>query len=185
VIATVSYSDMESPVGRLLLVGGPAGLVGIQFQSERNRPAIDPRWQHEPGVFVSLVQQLNEYFAGRRRVFSVTLAPQGTAFQQSVWHTLQAIPYGTVRSYAEIARQIGKPRAFRAVGRANGANPWPIVVPCHRVIGSDQSLTGFGGGLDIKRRLLALEAENGGSQDLWSAPVPGLVEDARSVGQDG
>jgi methylated-DNA-[protein]-cysteine S-methyltransferase len=168
--SAIACCEFESPVGTLLLVGQAASLLGIHFQSERRRPAIDPQWRRDPSLFASLVAQLNEYFAGRRRAFTVNLAPLGTPFQQSVWRALQSIPYGTVRSYADIARAIGKPQAFRAVGHANGSNPWPIVVPCHRVIGSDRSLTGFGGGLDIKRQLLALEAEYGGPRDLWSAP---------------
>jgi methylated-DNA-[protein]-cysteine S-methyltransferase len=157
---TEHYCEVDSPVGRLLLVGAPAGLVGIHFQAGPKPISIAPHWASDPRPFASIVRQLSEYFSGERRTFEVMLAPQGTPFQRSVWTALQNIPFGAVRSYGDIARQIGRPQAFRAVGRANGANPWPIVVPCHRVIGSDQSLTGFGGGLDIKRTLLRLETRH-------------------------
>jgi methylated-DNA-[protein]-cysteine S-methyltransferase len=157
-IAVTSYWEMESPVGTLLLCGGAAGLAGIHFQSGTKPGSIDSQWRSDPEVFASVVRQLEEYFSGTRREFEIPLAVQGTPFQQSVWSALQSIPFGAVRSYADIARQVGRPRAFRAVGRANGANPWPIVVPCHRVIGSDRSLTGFGGGVDLKQTLLGLEA---------------------------
>jgi methylated-DNA-[protein]-cysteine S-methyltransferase len=142
-----------------------AGLAGIEFQSGARQTTVDPSWAREPGRFGSLIGQLGEYFDGKRTDFDVELAPLGTQFQRAVWGELRKIPFGTSISYAELARRIGKPTAFRAVGAANGANPWPIVVPCHRVIGSDRSLTGFGGGLDVKRRLLLLEAETS-SADL-------------------
>lgn len=154
----VFYCELDSPVGRLLLFGAPSGLAGIHFQSGAKPRAIDPTWTAEPGVFAAVVRQLQEYFAGERRRFEVPLTMRGTRFQCAVWTALQAIPFGAVRSYADIARQVGRPRAFRAVGRANGANPWPIIVPCHRVIGSDRSLTGFGGGVELKRTLLQMEA---------------------------
>jgi methylated-DNA-[protein]-cysteine S-methyltransferase len=156
--ALVFYREIDSPVGRLVLLGAPAGLAGIHFQSGAAPMAIDSRWTAEPGVFDCVVRQLEEYFAGVRRHFDVPLTVRGTPFQRCVWTALQAIPFGAVCSYGDIARQVGRPRAFRAVGRANGANPWPIVVPCHRVIGSDRSLTGFGGGVDLKRMLLQMEA---------------------------
>lgn len=154
----VHYCEMDSPVGTLLLFGGSAGLAGIDFHSGARRRSVDAQWRCDPHRFTYLKRQLEEYFSGVRREFEIVLAAQGTPFQQSVWNALQAIPYGAVRSYAEIAREIGRPHAFRAVGRANGANPWPIVVPCHRVIGSDRSLTGFGGGIERKQALLQLEA---------------------------
>jgi methylated-DNA-[protein]-cysteine S-methyltransferase len=105
-----------------------------------------------------VLRQLAEYFAGDRTDFDIKLAPRGTPFQLDVWRTLQRIPYGETRSYADIARSIGRPTATRAVGAANGANPIPIIIPCHRVIGSNGSLTGFGGGMGVKRRLLDLES---------------------------
>jgi methylated-DNA-[protein]-cysteine S-methyltransferase len=157
----VFYREMDSPVGRLLLFGAAAGLAGIHFQSGAKPMPIDPRWTSDPGALEPVVRQLKEYFSGERRTFAIALAAQGTPFQRSVWTALQTIPFAAARSYGDIARQIGRPRAYRAVGRANGANPWPIVVPCHRVIGSDRSLTGFGGGVEIKRALLQLEAGYG------------------------
>ena len=117
----------------------------------------DPAWTRDASAFTDLRRQLAEYFRGERRTFEVRLAPEGTAFQRDTWSALATIPYGATISYAELARRVGRPRAVRAVGAANGANPLPIVVPCHRVIGADGSLTGFGGGLDTKRRLLELE----------------------------
>jgi methylated-DNA-[protein]-cysteine S-methyltransferase len=109
------------------------------------------------GVIAEATRQLDEYFAGRRRAFALPLAPAGTPFQQTVWQALTQIPYGGTVSYSQIAERIGKPSAVRAVGAANGQNPIPIVIPCHRVIGSDGRLVGFGGGLPLKRYLLALE----------------------------
>ncbi len=151
----MNYQLLDTPIGTLRLVSTGRQLAAIQFPGRhRERPgeveARDP-------VLDTCAGQLREYFAGRRTRFDLPLAPGGTAFQQSVWRALAQIPYGELRSYADIAAAIGRPAAVRAVGAANGRNPLPIVVPCHRVIGSDGSLTGFAGGLDIKRRLLALE----------------------------
>ena len=156
------WHQIESPVGKLLLAGDGRSLRFIHFQSgpHARKPAAD--WVSDPAPFASAVAQLAEYFAGRRTRFDLPLAPQGTEFQRAVWKALIRIPYGETLSYGELARRIGKPNASRAVGLANGANPLPIVVPCHRVIGADGSLTGFGGGLDIKRRLLALERSQTG-----------------------
>lgn len=155
---TTSYTYLDSPVGCLLLAGDPQGLTLVRFPGERGgvRPAAD--WRRDDGVFAAAIAQLEEYFAGARREFSLPLQPVGTPFQQVVWSALRTIPYGTTLSYGELARRIGRPPASRAVGAANGANPLPIIVPCHRVIGADRSLTGFGGGLETKRFLLALEA---------------------------
>jgi methylated-DNA-[protein]-cysteine S-methyltransferase len=151
------WHQIESPVGKLLLAGDGSSLKLIHFQSgpHARKPAVD--WVSDPAPFASAVAQLTEYFAGRRKGFDLPLAPEGTEFQRAVWKALSRIPYGETLSYGELARSIGKPNASRAVGLANGANPLPVVVPCHRVIGADGSLTGFGGGLDIKRKLLALE----------------------------
>jgi methylated-DNA-[protein]-cysteine S-methyltransferase len=155
---TASYAYFDSPVGRLLLAGDPRGLTLVRFPGERGavRPAAD--WRRDDGVFSEAIEQLDEYFAGERREFSLPLQPVGTPFQKTVWSALRSIPYGATVSYGELARRIGRPSASRAVGAANGANPLPIIVPCHRVIGADRSLTGFGGGLETKRFLLALEA---------------------------
>ena len=155
---TTSYAYLDSPVGRLLLAGDPQGLTLVRFPGERGavRPAAD--WRRDDGVFSEAIDQLAEYFAGERREFALPLQPLGTPFQKIVWSALRSIPYGATVSYGELARRIGRPSASRAVGAANGANPLPIIVPCHRVIGADRSLTGFGGGLETKRFLLALEA---------------------------
>lgn len=150
------YDEIDSPVGPLLVASDGAGLRLIHFQAGGRRER-DPAWTRDASAFTDLRLQLAEYFRGERRTFDVRLAPEGTAFQRDTWSALATIPYGATISYAELARRVGRPRAVRAVGAANGANPLPIVVPCHRVIGADGSLTGFGGGLDTKRRLLELE----------------------------
>lgn len=148
---------MPSPIGRLLLAGDGGALSMIQFPSGNGAHGADPSWRRDDAAFPEAVRELGEYFDGTRRAFDLDLAPSGTAFQREVLDALLTIPYGETRSYADIARQVGRPRAVRAVGAANGRNPLPIVIPCHRVIGSNGSLTGFGGGLDTKRFLLDLE----------------------------
>jgi methylated-DNA-[protein]-cysteine S-methyltransferase len=160
------WHEMDSPVGRLLLAGDARGLRRVHFQAGPH-PLQPPRdWQRSAAPFSGVLAQLAEYFSGTRRAFELPLAPAGTAFQLAVWHALQAIPYGQTLSYGELATRLGlAPGAARAVGLANGANPLPIIVPCHRVIGADGSLTGFGGGLPIKRSLLALE---GALPDLFA-----------------
>ena len=129
----------------------------MHFQAGPRPLRALPGWRHHPGAFAAALAQLREYFAGERRSFQLSLAPAGTPFQQAVWSALRAIPYGETVSYGELALQLGRPGSARAVGLANGTNPLPIIVPCHRVIGADGSLTGFGGGLGIKRALLSLE----------------------------
>ena len=152
------YDEVETPIGPLLAVADEEGLRRIFFPDRRGR-AQEPQegWVRDAGPFRELRRQLGEYFAGRRRSFSLKLAPRGTEFQRATWRALCEIPYGQTISYGELARRVGRPAASRAVGAANGANPLPIVVPCHRVIGKDGSLTGFGGGLPVKRALLELE----------------------------
>jgi methylated-DNA-[protein]-cysteine S-methyltransferase len=149
------YAIMDSPIGSLLLIGGDQGLTHIQFEDERRQ--IDPGWLHDPAALADAVQQLRDYFAGTRRTFDLKLDPHGTPFQRQVWAALQTIPYGTTISYGQLAQQIDKANAVRAVGAANGQNPIPIVIPCHRVIGSNGTLTGYAGGLHIKKMLLDLE----------------------------
>jgi len=151
------YRYLDSPIGSLLLAGEDDGLGFIGLPQGKGRVAIEAGWRLDPECFADAAAQLAEYFAGRRRRFDLQLAPTGTGFQLSVLEALQTIPYGETRSYRDIARQIGRPTAVRAVGAANGRNPLPIVIPCHRVIGADGSLTGFGGGLPSKRFLLELE----------------------------
>ncbi len=154
------YCYLETPIGELLLAGNAAGLAMIGFPKGSMRREPEPDWIFNEKPLAEACRQLREYFAGDRRDFDLPLQLSGTEFQVSVLEALQDIPYGETTSYGEIARRIGRPRAVRAVGAANGRNPLPIVVPCHRVIGSDGDLTGFGGGLDTKEALLRLEAEN-------------------------
>lgn len=156
---TMRYTLMPSPVGTLLLAGQGSALSFIRFGADDPTRGPGPDWVRSDSVFEVAKAQLTEYFDGRRRHFDLALRPTGTPFQLAVLEALQTIPYGETRSYADIAAQIGRPKAVRAVGAANGRNPLPIVIPCHRVIGSDGSLTGFGGGIEAKRRLLALEAD--------------------------
>lgn len=151
------YRYIESPIGRLLLAGDEAGLKIIGFPEGKGRVAVDDTWEHSTDCLLDVELQLLEYFDAKRQVFDLQLAPTGTAFQLAVLDALQTIPYGETRSYLDIARQIDRPDAVRAVGAANGRNPLPIVIPCHRVIGADGSLTGFGGGLETKLCLLQLE----------------------------
>ena len=173
------WCHTDTPVGRLLLAGERGVLTRVHFQSGP-RPLRPPStWQEDPRPFEGALRQLAEYFAGSRRSFTLRLAPAGTAFQLAVWQALRGIPYGQTLAYGELARQLGRTNGARAVGLANGANPLPIIVPCHRVIGADGSLTGFGGGLDIKRALLALEGAACVS-DLFSAQER---RDARAAAQ--
>ena len=151
------YDVIESPIGPLLVAGAEAGLRRIQFPRQGRAQAPEAGWVRDSRPFREVARQLGEYFAGKRRTFNLVLAPEGTPFQRATWRALTEIPYGSTVSYGELARRLGRPGASRAVGAANGANPLPIVVPCHRVIGRDGSLTGFGGGLPVKRALLALE----------------------------
>jgi methylated-DNA-[protein]-cysteine S-methyltransferase len=153
----LSCSIIPSPIGRLTLVGDDAGLHGIYFEGARAEElgetcVLDARPLRQA------IRQLEEYFAGQRTVFELSLSPRGTAFQRRVWNALDEIPFGHTWSYAAVAQHIGAKTAARAVGAANGRNPLPIVVPCHRVIGADGSLTGFGGGMERKRWLLDFEA---------------------------
>jgi methylated-DNA-[protein]-cysteine S-methyltransferase len=149
---------MPSPVGPLLLAGEDEVLTRVEFGAGRRPVTIDPSWVLDEAAVPDAAAQLAEYFAGTRRAFDLALRPAGTPFQLDVWSALRTIPYGATWSYGQLARQLARPGAVRAVGLANGRNPLPIIVPCHRVIGSDGSLTGFGGGLDAKRWLLEHEA---------------------------
>lgn len=156
-IHPLRYRYLESPIGALLLAGDESGLKVIGFPKGKGQVVPPAGWIFDDSQFVDAARQLAEYFDGARREFDLRLAPSGTPFQLAVLDALQTIPLGETRSYLDIARQIGRPAAVRAVGAANGRNPLPIVIPCHRVIGSDGSLTGFGGGLESKRFLLELE----------------------------
>lgn len=158
------YCYVDTPIGELLLAGEDDALSMIGFPKGSMRRDPEPDWIYNERPLAKARQQLDEYFEGARKDFDLPLKLSGTEFQVSVLKALQNIPYGETVSYGEIAKRIGRPKAVRAVGAANGRNPIPIVVPCHRVIGSGGDLTGFGGGLDTKEALLRLEAEN--TQDL-------------------
>jgi methylated-DNA-[protein]-cysteine S-methyltransferase len=158
---TTSYTTFESPIGPLLLMSDGQSLTGLHTDSDKHRPAMRPDWirDERAAPFAEVKAQLRAYFEGRLNEFDLPLAPQGTEFQSRVWQELRGIPYGETISYAELARRIGNPKASRAVGHANARNPISIIVPCHRVIGADNSLTGYAGGLERKRALLAHEAQ--------------------------
>jgi methylated-DNA-[protein]-cysteine S-methyltransferase len=155
----LSYKYFASPVGKLKLVASETGLIAILWDNDNPRrvPLSGLVEDNNQSVLVETERQLTEYFAGQRDVFTIPLDMRGTPFQQDVWRALQAIPFGKTLTYGEIAKQLGRPNASRAVGAANGRNPISIVVPCHRVIGSSGKLTGFAGGLDVKAQLLNLE----------------------------
>jgi len=152
-----SYTYMDSPVGRLLIAGQADGLRVISFPKGSKARDPQPEWIDDPRPFKEVVRQLQAYFDGDLKEFNLPLKPEGTQFQLSVWNALLKIPYGKTTTYGALARGLGNPNASRAVGLANGSNPIPIVIPCHRVIGSNGKLTGFGGGLPVKEKLLALE----------------------------
>ncbi len=154
----MNYTTMDSPVGPLLLAGNDGALCYVSFAGKKGAVRPHRDWAENAKPFAEVIRQLRAYFRGELEEFDVPLNMIGTPFQLRVWESLREIPYGETRSYGEVARRIGKPDAVRAVGTANGSNPIPIIVPCHRVIGSDGSLTGYGGGLSIKEKLLALES---------------------------
>ncbi|ROQ60046.1 methylated-DNA-[protein]-cysteine S-methyltransferase [Streptomyces sp. 840.1] len=162
IAATRRHTVIDSPYGLLTLVATDGVLAGLYMTAQRHRPPEETFGTPDPGPFAETIRQLDAYFAGERREFDLPLNLYGTPFQRSVWAELQRIPYGETRSYGELAENLGKPGASRAVGLANGKNPVGIIVPCHRVIGASGSLTGYGGGLDRKQRLLAFE---NGTQD--------------------
>ena len=153
----VSFTQIESPLGPLLLAADETGLHSIGFVNGRHSAHPDPAWHEDPKPLRETIRQLRAYFAGDLETFDLPLEPKGTTFQLAVWRKLCDIPFGETISYGELARRLGNPNASRAVGLANGANPIPIIIPCHRVIGSNGKLTGYGGGLPIKEKLLALE----------------------------
>ena len=167
---TLLYTRVESPIGELLLVGDGRALHGLHMQEGRTAVSVHPGWRQADVPFADVRGQLAEYFAGERVDFDVPLAMAGSRFQRRVWDALQEIPYGETTTYGELARRLGRPSASRAVGLANGRNPIAVIVPCHRVIGSDGSLTGYGGGLERKRLLLDLEAVRRSTATAARAP---------------
>jgi methylated-DNA-[protein]-cysteine S-methyltransferase len=172
------FERIDTPIGTLTLVADATGLRHIEFPSNRH-PADREGWAPDArGAIADTLRavstQLHDYFAGTRTAFDLPLSPEGTVFQQQVWRTLATIPYGTTWCYRDLAKAIGKPAAVRAVGAANGRNPLPIVLPCHRVIGADGRLTGFGGGLSIKAALLRLEGAQFVAEDASEKPAPAI-----------
>jgi methylated-DNA-[protein]-cysteine S-methyltransferase len=156
------YTYIDSPLGDLLAVRDDVGLTGLYLPTGKHPVSVRPEWTRDDAAFDDVRTQLDEYFAGTRQEFDLHLNAAGTAFQKRVWAALVEIPYGETSSYGKTAAAVGAPEAARAVGLANGQNPISIVVPCHRVIGADGSLTGYGGGLDAKRWLLSHEASHAG-----------------------
>lgn len=156
----LTFTVIDSPVGPLRLVARSDALHALYMQSQRHAPLDTDAWQRDDShpLLRETAAQLDAYFEGRLRTFELPLAPTGTEFQLQVWQGLREIPYNVTISYGELARRVGNPKAVRAVGLANGRNPISIIVPCHRVVGANGSLTGYGGGLDRKRFLLDLEA---------------------------
>ena len=160
------YCYLDTPIGELLLAGDDDGLAVVSFPEGSRRRDPEPDWIFNEKPLAEARAQLTDYFSGSRKDFDLKLNPSGTPFQREVLDELQKIPYGTTVSYSEVASRIGRPKAVRAVGAANGRNPIPIIIPCHRVIGASGDLTGFGGGLPTKEALLRMEMENSG---LFSA----------------
>lgn len=156
----MNYTYLDTPIGTLLIAGDAEAVRRIDFPKNGKASTPEADWtESSRGPVGAAVKQLREYFAGKRADFDLPLAPVGTEFQRTVWRNLQDIPYGETISYGELAKRVGNPKASRAVGAANGQNPIPIVIPCHRVIGANGKLTGFGGGLPTKEALLALETK--------------------------
>jgi methylated-DNA-[protein]-cysteine S-methyltransferase len=170
--STLLYTTIESPLGELLLLGDGDALHGLYMQAAPKPVAIAPSWKRAPEAFAEPSEQLDQYFAARRTSFEVPLVMNGTPFQQRVWAGLREIGYGETLSYGELARRIGHPSGARAVGLANGCNPISVIVPCHRVIGANGTLTGYGGGLERKRLLLDLEARASAPQLDYACSDP-------------
>ncbi len=169
------YTYLGTSLGTLLVAGDEAGLRHVRF-TDRDAPAI-PGWTHAPDSFEEVANDLRDYLSGRLRDFTLPIAPQGTPFQRRVWEAVRAVHYGSVATYAELASGLGMPNAARAVGRANACNPLPIVIPCHRIVGTGGRLVGYLGGLDIKRSLLRLEG-------VASHEPSGGVRDCSARGAD-
>jgi methylated-DNA-[protein]-cysteine S-methyltransferase len=179
----MQFRTIDSPVGPLTLAGKDGCLMHLLMVDQAHEPSHSG-WERNDSAFSDAVEQLEEYFGGERREFELDLDPVGTAFQRRVWEALQTIPYGETRSYGQIAEQIGSPGAVRAVGLANGRNPIGIIVPCHRVIGANGSLTGYGGGLDRKRILLDLERSaslHASDSFVRTEPRTGRVSQGRAM----
>jgi len=161
VVDELLYASVESPIGELLLLSDGRALRGLHMQEGRKALRVEPDWRQSEAPFTSVLEQLEEYFAGQRSGFDLPLGLRGTPFQRRVWRALQEIPYGETLTYGELASRIDRPSAPRAVGHANGSNPISVIVPCHRLIGANGALVDYGGGLERKRFLLSLEAAAG------------------------
>ncbi len=153
----ITFARIETAIGHVLVAGSGGTITHLRLPDDTGLQAPDPDWRESPDDWRDAAAQIADYLAGKRDDFDLPLAPKGTDFQQRVWRALQAIPRGQTRSYGDIARKIGQPGAMRAVGLANGRNPIPLIIPCHRVIAADGSLGGFSGSLAVKRRLLEIE----------------------------
>ena len=162
------YDFYESPHGQMLLIANDEGISGIYFDGQKHLPRVESAWRRDAGhaLLRQAKRELAEYFGGERQRFETALAPDGTPFQRAVWKAISTVDFGKTISYGELARRAGSPGNARAAGAATGRNPISIIVPCHRIVGSNGSLTGYAGGLDRKRALLALES---GIPDLLSA----------------
>jgi methylated-DNA-[protein]-cysteine S-methyltransferase len=152
------FTELKSPVGALFLTSNGEAITWLIMEKQKDGPKPADDWRHDDNLFQEAAKQLKAYFAGELTEFDLPLAPAGTQFQQRVWAELRKIPYGSTINYGELARRVGNPKAARAAGAANGSNPISIIIPCHRVIGSNNHLTGYGGGIERKRFLLDLEA---------------------------
>jgi methylated-DNA-[protein]-cysteine S-methyltransferase len=159
---TLYYTTLGSPIGELLLVSDGEALVGLYLEGDCRRPEPSALWRRDDDVFHAASDQFAAYFAGKLTAFTLRLAPRGTAFQLRVWELLRPIPFGTTVSYGELARRLGQPGASRAIGAANACNPISIIVPCHRIIGSDGALTGYAAGIERKKWLLDHETQGSG-----------------------
>jgi methylated-DNA-[protein]-cysteine S-methyltransferase len=168
-MSQVYFTHIGTPIGQLLLTLEEDCLTNVCMNQQKRKVELAPEWKKDHARFRTIEKQFEEYFRGARQTFDIRLLPRGTDFQLSVWNELQRIPYGTTISYGELARRIANPRAVRAVGLANGQNRLPIIIPCHRVIGANGSLTGFGGGIETKSVLLSLEKSHGRVQIVPSA----------------
>ena len=160
------YDHFDSPCGPMLLAASDDGIAGVYFDRQKHFPERGKDWKHAPGNrhLMRAKRQLAEYFSGRRKEFDLALDPRGTGFQEAVWRAIAGVPYGETITYGELARRAGYPGSARAAGAATGRNPVGIIVPCHRIMGSDGSLTGYAGGLNRKRALLALEGAMAGGR---------------------
>lgn len=156
----MDYDIIDSPLGPILIAATSKGLCYVNFQNGLNKRIPDHEWVRNETRLSEVKEQISAYFAGTLKTFILPLDLKGTEFQRNVWSALQKIPYGTTMTYGELAQQIGKPKAARAVGNANNANPIPIIIPCHRVIGSRGELIGYAGGVEIKSALLKFEANH-------------------------